>query len=152
MLLKEFIDRTGFTPTDDYFHTVIEPEYYSSNLDKDYWCKQWKKNGGIQKAYDAMCKDAASNYLRVQELDKLVDEKTETLAHYFKAIQELEPKAAAYDTMADFMIEQAEKWSASDLRMKAIEMLGAIEYLRRKIEKGFNLWESDRKLLIDVLS
>lgn len=152
MLLKEFIDRTGFTPTDDYYHTEIEPEYNRSKLEKDDWCREWKKNGGIQKAYDAMCKDAASNYLRVQELDKLVDEKTETLTGYYKWIQELEPKAAAYDTMADFMIEQAEKWSASDLRMKAIEMLGPREYLRRKIERKMNLWTADRKLLVAILT
>ena len=50
MLISEFIDRTGFRPTEDYYHTVIEPEYNASNLDKDAWCKQWKKNGGIQKA------------------------------------------------------------------------------------------------------
>ena len=152
MLIKEFIDRTGFTPTDYYYHKEIEPEYNRSRLDKDDWCKQWKKNGGIQKAYDAMCKDAANNHLRVKELESVIDENTQKLAEYYKRIQELEPKATIYDGMADFLIEQAEKWSATDLRAKAIEMLGSREYLRRKIEKGFNLWESDRELLIDVLS
>ena len=48
MLIKEFIDRTGFTPTDDYYHTEIEPEYEHSKLEKDDWCREWKKNGGIQ--------------------------------------------------------------------------------------------------------
>lgn len=70
MLISEFIDRTGFKPTEDYYHTVIEPEYNRSNLDKDAWCKQWKKNGGIQKAYDAMCKQAAREYLRVLSLEE----------------------------------------------------------------------------------
>jgi len=152
MLIKEFIDWTGFTPTDDYYHKEIEPEYEHSNLDKDDWCKQWKKNGGIQKAYDAMCKDAANNHLRVKELESVIDENTQKLSEYYKRIQELEPKASVYDGMADFLIEQAEKWSATDLRAKAIEMLGSSEYLRRKIEKGYNLWEADRELLINVLS
>lgn len=152
MLIKEFIDRTGFTPTDDYYHKEIEPEYEHSNLDKDDWCKQWKKNGGIQKAYDAMCKDAANNHLRVKELESVIDENTQKLSEYYKRIQELEPKASVYDGMADFLIEQAEKWSATDLRAKAIEMLGSSEYLRRKIEKGYNLWEVDRELLISILS
>ena len=34
--------------------------------------------------------------------------------------------------MADFLIEQAEKWSAS-------------------IERGFNLWEADKVLLVELL-
>lgn len=53
--------------------------------------------------------------------------------------------------MANFLIEQAEKWSAGDLREKAIEMIGKKEYLRRKIEKGFNLWDADKELLIELL-
>lgn len=53
--------------------------------------------------------------------------------------------------MVNFLIEQAEKWSASDLREKTIEMIGEKEYIHRKIEKGFNLWEADRKLLIEIL-
>lgn len=40
--------------------------------------------------------------------------------------------------LANFLIEQAEKWSASDLREKAIAMIGEREYLRRKIAKGTN--------------
>lgn len=55
------------------------------------------------------------------------------------------------DKMADFLIEQAEKWSAPDLREKAISILGEREYIRRKIEKGYNLWEVDREMLVEIL-
>ena len=99
-----------------------------------------------------MCKDAANNNVRATDVESGIDENAQKLAEYYKRIQELEPKAAANDGMADFLIEQAEKWSATDLRAKAIEVLGSREYLRRKLEKGFNLWESDRELLINVLS
>lgn len=53
--------------------------------------------------------------------------------------------------MANFLIEQAEQWSVGDLRDKAIAMIGEKEYLRRKIEKGYNLWDADKKLLMEVL-
>ena len=53
--------------------------------------------------------------------------------------------------MVDFLIEQAEKWSASDLREKAIRMIGEREYLYRKIERGFNLLEADKVLLVELL-
>lgn len=55
-------------------------------------------------------------------------------------------------SLANFLIDQAEKWSASDLRARAIGMLGEREYLRRKIAKGYNLWEADRELLNEILS
>lgn len=53
--------------------------------------------------------------------------------------------------LANFLIEQAEKWSASDLREKVISLIGEREYLRRKIAKGYNLWDADKKLLDEIL-
>ena len=55
------------------------------------------------------------------------------------------------EDMANYLIAKAEKWSAGDLREKAIEMIGEREYLRRKIEKGFNLCDVDKELLMEVL-
>lgn len=55
------------------------------------------------------------------------------------------------DRLANFLIEQAEKLHAHDLREKASCMLGEKEYIRRKVEKGFNLWEEDRVMLIELL-
>lgn len=54
-------------------------------------------------------------------------------------------------SLSNFLIEQAEKWSASDLRERAISMIGEKEYLRRKIARGYNLWDADKKLLDDIL-
>lgn len=74
------------------------------------------------------------------------------------ALKEIERKTVALravckerNSTVEFLIEQAEKWSASDLREKAISMIGEKEYIRKKIEKGYNLWEADRELLIDIL-
>ena len=53
--------------------------------------------------------------------------------------------------LSNFLIDQAEKWSASDLREKAIAMIGEKEYLRRKIAKGYNLLDNDKKLLDEIL-
>ena len=53
--------------------------------------------------------------------------------------------------LENFLIEQAEKWSALDLREKAITMIGEREYLRRKLAKGYNLWELDKELLDEIL-
>lgn len=53
--------------------------------------------------------------------------------------------------ITNFLIDQAEKWSSTDLREKAIAMIGEKEYLRRKIQRGHNLWKKDRELLDDIL-
>ena len=53
MLYSEFTKLAGFEVKESYYHEVIEPEYNRSTLEKADWVKQWKKDGGIQKAYDA---------------------------------------------------------------------------------------------------
>ena len=53
--------------------------------------------------------------------------------------------------LANFLIEQAEKWSALYLREKAIAMIGEREHLRRKIAKGYKLWKLDKELLDEIL-
>ena len=48
MMMSEFIERTGFEPTGDEYR-AIEEEYMGGSDDKDTFCKNWKKNGGIQR-------------------------------------------------------------------------------------------------------
>lgn len=48
MMKSEFIERTGFEPTAEEYE-VIEEEYMGCDIDKDQFCKEWKKNGGIQR-------------------------------------------------------------------------------------------------------
>lgn len=74
------------------------------------------------------------------------------------ALKEIERKTVLvrelYDernSLSNFLIEQAEKWSASDLRERAISMIGGKEYLRRKIARGYNLWDADKELLDSIL-
>lgn len=48
MMRSEFIERTGFEPTADEY-AEIEQEYMGCDIDKDLFCKQWKKQGGIER-------------------------------------------------------------------------------------------------------
>lgn len=159
MLISEFIDRTGFRPTEDYYRTEIEPEYNRSNLNKDEWCKQWKKDGGIQKAYNAMCHQAGNDYAqvltlqgRVKELEehngKLIDECNQLYA----AKARLEDIEAEKIEMTVFIIEQAEKYGSNELREKAIEIMGAKEYIAYKIDHEINLWQLDKDLILQLLN
>ena len=90
MMLEEFIKLTGFTPDQDYYYLFIENEYMNSKLEKKEWCEQWLRNGGIQKAYDAMKEEAELNqkayestvkeyWSLTDDYDKLLKERSEAL-------------------------------------------------------------------------
>lgn len=48
MMMCEFIERTGFEPTAAEY-AEIEAEYMGCDVDKDVFCRNWKRNGGIQR-------------------------------------------------------------------------------------------------------
>ena len=139
MLLKEFIERTGFTPTEECFNMHINPAYMESKLEKDEWCKIWKKSDGLALAYqwqvDFDRAEIASQKAETQEILKRQADFSDEQAE-----------------MTVFLIEQAEKWAANDLREKAIEIMGAKEYITYKIEHGMNLWQLDKELIIELLN
>ena len=158
MLQQEFEERVGFTVTSDCYHKCIEPEYDASKLEKDEWCKQWKKDHGIQRAYSWMAK-------RVEELEKFTEEMGNIFADNEAKVQEIDDLKTSLENVSDslasrnkqlsellcFMIEQSNAYSSTELRAKAIELMGAKEYLRYKLANNLSLWEADRNLLIDII-
>lgn len=162
MLISEFIDRTGFRPTEDYYHTVIEPEYNESNLDKDAWCKQWKKNGGIQKAYDALKEQAANEYANVlslesenRELNKTIASMNEDLTVYKErletVISDLNAAQEREQSMMYELLEISEKHSSAELREIVINAIGFKEYISYKFEHDMAIWQLDRDKIIENL-
>ena len=68
MLKEEFIQRTGFNPSDEDYK-VIEKEYYEFGGNKDQFCVDWLKNNGIQNLYDKATnryKDAEQEVLNLR--------------------------------------------------------------------------------------
>lgn len=130
---QEFIERTGLTPTSEEYEAIEALYMAAGEMDKDEFCKEYKKHG-TSRLVSVLFKETKVLKGQLEEANNIIEDLREQKSQ-----------------MLDFLIEQAEKWSASDLREKAIKILGAKEYLRRKVEKGFNLWESDRELLIELL-
>lgn len=162
MLISEFIDRTGFRPTEDYYHTVIEPEYNASDLEKDAWCKQWKKNGGIQKAYDALKKQAANEYANVlslesknRELNKMIASMDEDLTKYKElsetAMSDLNAAQEREQSMMYELLEISEKYSSAELREIVINAIGFKAYIAYKFEHDKCIWQLDRDKIIENL-
>lgn len=70
MMKSEFIERTGFEPTEVEYRE-IEAEYMGCDIDKDEFCKTWKKQGGIQRLMRLRAR-------RIEELEaELVKEKND---------------------------------------------------------------------------
>lgn len=160
MLISEFIDRTGFRPTEDYYHTEIEPEYNRSNLDKDAWCKQWKKNGGIQKAYDALKEQASNEYANIlslesknRELNKMIASMDEDLTKYKElsetAMSDLNAAQEREQSMMYELLEISEKYSSAELREIVINAIGFKAYISYKFEHDKNIWQLDRDEIIE---
>ena len=160
MLISEFIDRTGFRPTEDYYHTVIEPEYNASDLEKDAWCKQWKKNGGIQKAYDALKKQAANEYANIlslesknRELNKMIASMDEDLTKYKElsetAMSDLNAAQEREQSIIYEILEISEKYSSAELREIVINAIGFKKYISYKFEHDMAIWQLDRDEIIN---
>lgn len=90
MMMSEFIERTGFEPTAAEY-AVIEAEYMGTGIDKDQFCKEWKKNGGVQRLMR----------LRARRIEELESEVARKDRQYDKLQAEMKKKldeaAAAYD-------------------------------------------------------
>lgn len=140
MTKQEFETRTGLTVTSNEY-TYIERVYMASNLQKDEFCNEWKKNRSL----------AGSNLVcdLVMEIEALRGSYETLHKEYTRACDGFTQENS---NMADFLILQAENCSASDLREKAIKMVGIKEYLRRRIDLGFILWEEDKKALTEILT
>lgn len=90
MMMSEFIERTGFEPTAAEY-AVIEAEYMGTGIDKDQFCKEWKKNGGARRLMR----------LRARRIEELESEVARKDRQYDKLQAEMKKKldeaAAAYD-------------------------------------------------------
>lgn len=163
MLISEFIDRTGFRPTAECYEQHIEPKYNASDLKKDEWCKEWKRKGGIAEAYrwqvnydtikineakERSVHNAQMYFQLQQRNDQLIMENKQLRDEKEDGRQQKQHEME----LAVFLIEQAEKWSASDLREKAIEIMGAKQYIEYKIQHEMSLWEDDKQFIIELLN
>lgn len=127
MTLSEFNERTNAHLTEDQYKPVENMYNEAGNIQKDQFCADWKKH---------------NDSVLLQEFFAQSDRLKGKVDGYRNQINEI----------ALFLVDQAEKWSASDLRSKAIQILGLEKYLQIKLQKGYNLWEIDREDMIQILS
>lgn len=121
MTQKEFEDRIGLKPTCeefDYIHDV----YLNTSMDKDEFCKDFKKHGDSK-----IIRDVHVRVVNFELQNKQKNERTNDLAAF------LIGKSRAYDD--------------SDFRRMAIRLIGEQKVVLQTIEMNLPLWEEDKEFI-----
>lgn len=138
MMKQEFEERANFKVSLECYHSLIEPGYNASKLDKDEWVKEWKKNGGIQKAYDWEKKRADN----CQKGNKALTEES------IEMDEKLAEQTHANMRLAEYLIEKGTQYSDSEMLNKAKGLLGEKAYITYKLENNIELTDEDKKFIL----
>ena len=123
MLQREFEALTGLSVTDTEFNRVINPMYMSTDLDKQVFCKEWKKHG-------------LGNSLVAKAMSDRVNEQR-------MAIDSLKKEL---DSVVRFLLSRCEP--ACD--KQAIKIAGHKEVITIKMQQNYELTEDDRAFIIEM--
>lgn len=135
---QEFEERANFKISLECYHSLIEPGYNASKLDKDEWVKEWKKNGGFQKAYDWE-KERAN---KCQKGNKALTEES------IEMDEKLAEQTHANMRLAEYLIEKGTQYSDSEMLNKAKGLLGEKAYITYKLENNIELTDEDKKFIL----
>ena len=97
MTIQEFEKLTGIRPNATYFESVIHPEYMAAgdDIDKETFCKRWKRNGGLYRMFLAM---EAARVKVVDELGKRIESQDKQIEALQKDVKRYASEAATYQT------------------------------------------------------
>ena len=127
MLQQEFEDRTKMTVTPEEYKEI--EGYYnaaSNQIDKDLFCKEWKKYSD-----SFLLKDY---YERIKFLEQQVHDMQE----YFNPVVNL-------------LLRKADEFDDKDLKAEAIAMVGLKEVIVRKIKISLELDQEDKEYIANNL-
>lgn len=127
MQKTEFIQRTGIELTDEQYKRVEDLYVNAGNIDKDEFCKDYMKHA-----------------------DSVI------LNTYFDRSEKIRVKLETYrekqTTTAHFLIKKSMAGGDKDMIQMAISLLGERMYIKHKLEKGYNLFELDKEIIISLIT
>ena len=117
MTKEEFTERTGIK-SDVIFELANEVYMAAGDMDKDVFCMDYKEHGS-----------------------------SIILKHFYDKAKELEQQKEELSKfkldMAKWLLKQADETDGSELREKAVELVGEQKVITMKIELGYELWKED---------
>mgnify|MGYP001755613069 FL=1 len=99
----------------------------NTSMDKDAFCKEFKKHGESQIIRDI--------YIRVVNCNVKLNRQKEVT-----------------NDLADFLIGKAHAYEDTDFRNQAMKLVGEVEVVKRTIELGLPLWDEDRKCILSMIN
>lgn len=126
MTQKEFFDRTGIELTEDQYKQVELMYLKAGNMDKDEFCKDYKKH-----------------------------HESKLLALYFKKAENLKNKLDDMrderSKLVDFLLNISERYPDKSIHEWTVKLVGHKEVIRRKLNGGLTLWDVDREYIKENL-
>lgn len=120
----EFTQRTGIELTDEQYKQVEDMYLEAGNVDKDQFCKDYKKHSDSEILKLFYCQ----NEKLKNKLADLRDERNE---------------------IVDFLLNRAQEFGDIKLLEKAICMVGHDKVIKRKISQNLPLWDIDKKYIYE---
>lgn len=143
MMRSEFIERTGFEPTAAEYEQ-IEQEYMGTDIDKDQFCKQWVKQGGIQRISRQRVRRIEELEAEVQQRTREYDELDSARCTQIKAMQDrYEQKISGMEETIKAMLQS--NFNLSDNCQKMKEKYEEAERKLSVIKEAFAIlkWEGE---------
>lgn len=126
MTKLEFTQRTGIVLTEDEYRQVEFMYLKAGNMDKDAFCKDYKKH-----------------------------HESQLLATYFKQSERLKDKLDDMrderSSLVDFLLNISERYPDKSIHEWAVKLVGHKEVIRRKLNGGLTLWDVDREYIKENL-
>lgn len=117
MTQQEFEERTGLKPTPEEFN-YIHSVYMNTSMDKDEFCKDFKKHGASK-----IISDMHARAVNFELMDKQKDERID-------------------ETVA-FLIGKSRAYNDTDFRKMAVRLVGEHKVVLQTVNSGLTLWEED---------
>lgn len=129
MTREEFIERTGLTPTIDEYQQIEAMYMAAGNMDKDEFCKEFKKHGMSHLLTELLAK--------IQGQENSIKTLTERHDNYLEETTQKEME------LAILLIGKACVYEDTDLYVEAVRLVGQRDVTMHKIRTGLPLWEAD---------
>lgn len=121
MTQKEFEERTGLTPNSDDF-SFIHSLYMNTSMEKDQFCKEYKKIAGSEIVKDVHARLINSQIILEQRKQDDID-------------------------MARFLIGKSRAYDDTDFRNMAVKLIGEKDVVCLTMEMDLPLWSEDKEFI-----
>lgn len=121
MTQKEFEDRTGLKPTNGEFG-YIHDVYMQTSMDKDEFCKDFKKHGDSKIIRDIHARAVNFELQSKQQVERI-------------------------EELTDLLISKSRTHNDTDFRRIAIMLIGEYKVIMKTLEMDLPLWNEDKSFI-----